>query len=362
MKSRSRGFTLIELLVVIAIIAVLIALLLPAVQQAREAARRSQCKNNLKQLGLGLQNYHDTANAFVYRKGGTAGYGNGNRNDGNYNRRSGMVSLLPYIDQVAVYKQITAPDASVVPPVPPGGAAPWAGYANTTPGSYKHRVQSLRCPTDDATQQNQGNVNYVFCMGDFLTNNRDATSSNGMFACNTTYGMKDVRDGTSNTIALSERVVANFALNGKPGCSIQEGIIQNVPAILANPGSCVAAAAAISNGRIYTTTTNVKGKTSSVCFDGQAEVVGFATVLPPNAPSCIDIANGNADGTGVLASANSNHAGGVHCLMVDGSVRFVNSSISTGNLGVTTSFGAASPYGVWGALGTRSGRETVEAL
>ena len=96
-RNRS-GFTLIELLVVIAIIAVLIALLLPAVQQAREAARRSQCKNNLKQMGLALHNYHDVFNMFVYGKGGTRGNGNTARNDGNYNRRSGMVSLLPYFD------------------------------------------------------------------------------------------------------------------------------------------------------------------------------------------------------------------------------------------------------------------------
>ncbi|MBC7821886.1 MAG: DUF1559 domain-containing protein, partial [Planctomycetaceae bacterium] len=128
---------------------------------------------------------------------------------------------------------------------------------------------------------------------------------------------------------------------------------------LTNPGSCLATAAAITAVGRYTNTANVKGKASSICFDGQAEINGFTTVLPPNAPACIDIANGNADGTGVLAPPNSYHTGGVHCLMVDGAVRFVNNSINTGNLGVGTSLGAPSPYGVWGALGTRNGKEPV---
>src|SRR5215472_14104584 len=101
-----RGFTLIELLVVIAIIAVLVALLLPAVQQAREAARRAQCKNNMKQLGLALHNYHDVATVFPFEAGGTGWSGPGT---GNWGRLSGLVLLTPYLDQQGLWNQISTP-------------------------------------------------------------------------------------------------------------------------------------------------------------------------------------------------------------------------------------------------------------
>src|SRR5262245_48623779 len=118
------GFTLIELLVVIAIIAVLVALLLPAVQQAREAARRSQCKNNLKQLGLALHNYHDVYGIFPFECGGTGWTGNGT---GNWARLSGMVVLTPYIDQAPLWNQISnkLPGGVVAGFYPAMGPEPW---------------------------------------------------------------------------------------------------------------------------------------------------------------------------------------------------------------------------------------------
>ena len=118
-----RGFTLVELLVVIAIIGILIALLLPAVQAAREAARRSQCTNSLKQLGLALQNYHDVNKVFPYRKGGTSYASKWDGWESNYERKSGFIPLLPFMEQTPMYERIRAGGGN--PVAPPEGPAGW---------------------------------------------------------------------------------------------------------------------------------------------------------------------------------------------------------------------------------------------
>lgn len=352
--NRRRGFTLIELLVVIAIIAILIALLLPAVQQAREAARRTQCKNNLKQIGLALHNYHDVYQMFVFRKGGTsAPLALAARTDGNYSRRSGLVSLLPYIEQTALYDRINAGDAALN--IVPGGPAPWHGWAG-----WNQRIEAFRCPSDPGIQVAKGVVNYAFCMGDFVNNNRDSNNVNGLFAgggrC---YSTRDITDGTSNTIAFSERVAASFGIGAKAQPTVQEGILTGIAAITTTPGACLAAAAPITANKRYTDWSAVKGKFSSTWCDGQPENVAFLTVLPPNAPSCINDTNVNSDGASNLLSASSLHTGGVQILLADGSVKFVSENIDTGNLGVSATLGGSSPYGVWGRLGTKAGGEVI---
>ena len=366
MQRRRRGFTLIELLVVIAIIAVLIALLLPAVQQAREAARRTHCKNNLKQFGLALHNYHDVFGTFVYAKGGTAGGGDTNRHDGNYNRRSGVVSLLPFMDQAALYQRIEAGNPALVPPVIQGGAAPWSNWGIATGvdlgGGYNQRIPFFSCPTDPgiAATTLKGVISYAFSMGDYLgASNRDITTTNGMFAANTTYGTRDIIDGTSNTLAFSERVQANFGQGIKSNPDIRESTLMSVAGITTSPGACLAATAPIVAGNRYSNWSNVKGRFSSTWCDGQPENVSFYSILAPNSVSCISDNNTNSDGAVNLLSASSYHTGGVTALMADGAVRFISNNIDTGNLGVASTLGGKSPYGVWGGLGTKNGGETL---
>ncbi len=357
MRSRfCRGFTLIELLVVIAIIAILIALLLPAVQQAREAARRTQCKNNMKQLGLALHNYHDVFSKFPYRMGGTSGCGT-SMTEGNCDRLSGIVGLLPYIDQANLYNAISAGNASATPnPIAPGGPAPnivWAPWSTQVPGFV--------CPSDShSPSTNIGNLSYAFCLGDrMVANNYDNQEIRGLFGWQKCMAIRDCTDGTSNTIAMSERRRADFTLGAGGSVAanhgIRTGLTMSTPFL---PATCLAVEV---NGR-YDDPSLVRGVFGVLWPDGASERCGFHTVLPPNSPSCSEAVTAGGITNSNVLSASSLHAGGVHVLMADGSARFVSDSINTGNLSAAeplTISAGASPYGIWGALGTRIGGEVV---
>jgi len=195
---RRRGFTLIELLVVIAIIAVLIALLLPAVQQAREAARRSQCKNNLKQLGLGLHNYLDVHRTFPPGEVKHAHYGD------NWNPIGWSAFLLPFVDQAPVYSKLQEETQNFGTEM---------NYNSAT--SAGATILSVYiCPTDIMPGinpvlegQKMAKSNYVANAGKTFIedNDYDPNKFMGVFAVNAVFGLKDVIDGTSNTIIIGER-------------------------------------------------------------------------------------------------------------------------------------------------------------
>ncbi|HET6425854.1 MAG TPA: DUF1559 domain-containing protein [Planctomycetaceae bacterium] len=354
-RSQRRGFTLIELLVVIAIIAILIALLLPAVQQAREAARRTQCRNHLKQLGLALHNYHDTFGMFVARKGGhnnctvTAPF----TTRGNCTRLSGFVGLLPYLDQAPLFNAIQAGDATR----PPGGPEGWAGWS-----VWDISIPGMLCPSDGTSPPQVRSNNYLFCIGDSARNARDSTIVRGAFGTQFCTGIRDITDGTSNTILMSEGVRGTNT--GNPLLVTAGGDYRAWNAIIMSqdpvnaPGACrnLVTAGFVNSGL------SVKLWRGRQIWDGQAERVGFNTILPPNSVLCSAGTDANADAADTALPPTSVHTGGVHCLMADGTVRFVSDNINSGNLAAASpnqNGSGLSPYGVWGSLGSKSGSETA---
>src|SRR5262245_26681291 len=208
-----RGFTLIELLVVIAIIAILIALLLPAVQQAREAARRTQCKNQLKQIGLALHNYHDTFNLFPYGSESAA-----TMSPPLIKNHTGWLLLLPFIDQAPLYNTINFNLATGEwlggTSIPVAGGAPILA-PNAAVSAVK--LGLLLCPSDSGRQfwqfdgtygcvtgQNAYRSSYGFSVytgqpGSLWT--FEPQTTRGMFGASSNCNIRDITDGTSNTVA-----------------------------------------------------------------------------------------------------------------------------------------------------------------
>jgi prepilin-type N-terminal cleavage/methylation domain-containing protein len=353
-RHRIRGFTLVELLVVIAIIGILVALLLPAIQAAREAARRSQCTNNLKNLAVAAQNYHDTWNAFPARQAGTGTIKSG----GQRLRLSGFVAMLPYLEQDALYEEIMLRND-----------APWADTR-----WWNEVLPVLNCPSAAGTAPPHGSgprglVTYGFCGGDSylasvadpnernddnLSNQRRPMPNRGIYGRRDWSRMRDVLDGTSNTIAFSERT--------RPYSSIARGMVA-VDAS-ASPGSFVPLSCrAYWQDNEYAPGTAMFTQDTSPGYrwgDGPAFFHAVTTILPPNTAVCLIGSNRWQDGGGHYGpgiwTPTSEHPGGVLVSLADGSTGFINDSIDAGDLSAVApapDFKTPSPYGVWGALGTK---------
>ncbi len=373
MKSRfvRRGFTLVELLVVIAIIGILVGLLLPAVQAAREAARRMQCSNNLKQIALSAHNYESAFKKFPYRQGGTDWDGS-RGNSGNRFRKSGFISILPFIEGGNQFAQIESGDpANNINPGGPEGWGTWPGGAqagwNTSPGFMK-------CPSDAGVLGSVRSNSYSMCLGGDGTSmgwtqwgNTSITQGpnlSGIFSYRTHASFGTISDGTSNTLMYSERLVSTQgypSAEGNPATTaanvkITETVAM-VPGIENNPLLCRTSMA----GNFLGIGLRHQGNGGKFWHDGHPIYVAFNTILPPNGPSCSSaIAWG--DGAPAILPPTSNHTGGVNAARSDGSVSFYSNNIDTGNLTIGAQAAVGfSPYGVWGALGTKSGGETVQS-
>jgi len=361
MVRRSQGFTLIELLVVIAIIAVLIALLLPAVQMAREAARRTQCRNNLKQIGLGLHNYHDSFGTFPPgRMAPFQGNFPGGPNDCWTGGIAVHMHLAPYIDGATLFNSFNFENSRFR--IPPSG--PPNCPMNFTTVTQNSEV--FLCPSEARRVIGVNTNNYRYNIGVSICQdtawNDDGTnvqpwSANckgelqrlgGLFQAQGPLSIKDVADGTSNTAAFSERLLGDVDNN-----VLMAGDVRRDPAGLdRNPNMTTATMEAVCK--------SVQGFTRHDSFFGidntGTQVYGhlhhtiYNHIFTPNSKildcnsrqSFIDSPNESA-----IVTARSYHPGGVNVLMADGSVRFVGDSVDEG---------------VWRAVGSRAGAEQLSNI
>jgi prepilin-type N-terminal cleavage/methylation domain-containing protein len=377
------GFTLVELLVVIAVIGILISLLLPAVQAAREAARRMQCSNNLKQLGLALHNYHDSLKAFPANMSGPY-----------LSSRSRWAcwgihyALLPYVEQTARYEVVT-PNITH----PTITYNPW--YNNTaTPGGgneFRGTAGWVWCPSDgnvsmpsDFYSSNNARGSYVVSLGDSVAANKEykgvdppsnpERNSRGFVAGRLHFrNISALVDGTSNTIAMSETATAN-ARNTKDikggialvtsldtGTGNDQAAAVTIAAVNGVLPGAVAECLARKSGKTLTGTMTTDFTRGHAFMDGRAAVTSFQTILPPNAPSCA-AATGTQNNIG-LYSASSHHTGGVNAVYGDGSVHFISETIDCGQFSTAQEKeSGASHFGVWGSAGTVAGGESTSAL
>ena len=388
-EGHSRAFTLVELLVVIAIIGILIALLLPAVQAAREAARRMQCTNHLKQIGLAVHTYHDAHRACPgFNAGGVrAGTTTGG------SAHSPFVGLLPFFEQQARYETITGSGVYVDPYGAPYGT-PQGIPANA---GFRGKLATLLCPSDGGGSSVGGDgstpTNYCFSQGDFNTyfyyQNMDYpdnwTSRNPRtlfpdvwpFSFHSNKNFSAVPDGLSNTFIISERcaslgegedrnpktgMLTNFAAHQKPPAdllSYKEGnMLKNIDAN--NPPWS-------GQGRYF--------------GYSQFNMCHFNTMMPPNGVSG-NYGYPGRDGGGPQGPNSpgmycsylpptSYHTGGVNGAMGDGAVIFVSDTVQTvmtavwppdanGNWYIRNPSGR-SVFGIWGAMGSINGGEATGA-
>ncbi|MDR1291334.1 MAG: DUF1559 domain-containing protein, partial [Planctomycetaceae bacterium] len=351
------GFTLVELLVVIAIIGVLIALLLPAVQAAREASRRAKCSSNIRQLGIAIQNFHDSYNRLP------AGLQNVHTptsiTNSNQHKFGTLLVLCPFFEQQALYDAFA-------------NKADAYSYGNWPAVAVNLTLSGLVCPSNSgevpmAGQSYYGRNNYNVVYGDVLVKGGTANASNntrvdcprGFFGLKYSYKeFSGISDGLSNTIAMSERVGLKAAHNQYSSTNPKAGTVL----ITTWTDSYAATRLQCITDQKSTTATAAGNSPGIQWANGDVSVNGLMTILPPNMACCV----GTNYGTGlILNTPSSQHPGGVNCLFGDCSVHMISESINAltpGQSDLTAILkhdqeSGTSHWGVWGALGSAIGNE-----
>jgi len=338
MLKRRLGFTLVELLVVIAIIGILIALLLPAVQAAREAARRSQCVNNLKQIAVALHNYADRSKvfpAYAYIVGSPGA------NLNPWEGPSVMVMILPHVEQNAIYQQWRW-NASWDDRTAPAGAA--TPDSNLDRLLARTKIATYVCPSDSPYPDPAfAGCNYGVSAGPSVAWTGTYADQIGVFRYNMETSFADIRDGTSNTIMISEHIKGDGEVN--------KYNVGDVVRAQAFPGGTPATFWTQAQLDAYGVQclggiNNHYGHTGREWACVQGTQTMFNELAPPNwrYPTCdVCVGCGWMDAQGVYP-ARSRHPGGVNVGMADASIRFVSETIN---------------LTVWQGLGSRASGESV---
>jgi len=327
-EPRGAGFTLIELLVVISIIGVLVSLLLPAVQAAREAARRASCVNHLKQLGLALHHYHEVVGSFpvgfLYPSGPIP-----DTTSVLQYRWSALAQMAPQLELTSLHNALNFTFPLAYRPSG-GGSAFWPFYPCNTTAMAVH-VETFLCPSDGvpAPAADSGPTNYTFCAGDG-SNGGEAAAANGVFILGPAITIAQIVDGTSQTAAISEQPLGIAGPYNQVSPTPVPQPVTRAFARASAPPLTDAACAASAPGWLLN-----KG---AAWWDGNYLNTLYNHHYPPNArqPDCVTYHNPG------WKAARSLHPGGVNLLFSDGHVSFMKDSVN---------------LSLWRALSTRNGAE-----
>ena len=401
MFTHNSAFTLVELLVVIAIIGMLIALLLPAVQSAREAARRMQCTNHMKQIGLAFHNMHDSAGYFpsaAVQKGLSDDFWKprgitGRTAPNNYDTRANnawhntgriawTVPLLPFIEQQARYDVIVPyaqrTDASPIRNHTAAETITVNGESVRNP--YASNINIYVCPSEPNNTPINGSLgvlSYRINVGDETYNNLESLWSADNAGANAVLhrgvgtrgdarviNMSSIVDGTSNTMFVAENGVAPGApAESERSVRAGMGFAAN---IYRAPLSGIEECRALRDGaHLRVLSPSRKGVRWA---DAYAQYTAWHPILPPNSPSCAASATSVEHG---IMTASSYHTGGCNVVFGDGSVRFISETVNSMRSDYQDLLsrdvevwrhGGESYFGVWGALGTRTGGESATSF
>jgi prepilin-type N-terminal cleavage/methylation domain-containing protein len=363
-RKRKNGFTLIELLVVIAIIAILVSLLLPAVQQAREAARRTQCKNNLKQIGLAMHNYHDAHNQFPPGRmapsregiGGVCWFGH----------ISPLKHVLPYIDQGNVYNQLDHSETRVR-----------MGSPLCTKNAFVRSlaIPAFMCPSDPGHQSGVNTNSYRANFGVTVGGGRNSGDQDqvdpvfttriagemdgnkgGAFTDKGGMNVSKFIDGTSNTVMYAERSIGSLTTTANKGSYFYRvggsniittsAFATNTTPVVVSACTTAATPANVANSANYRSDFGITSGDDPAWYYSSYQHGAYNHILGPNSviPDCGSGSIPDSPQEVSIMSARSYHSGTVTLVLADGSVRSVSDSID---------------LGVWQSAGTRAGGETL---